>query len=91
MLGRALERFAARNRGLYPDRLLLLLSPDDAGRPYLNAERLPVDPWGRAYRYDPPGPDRPSPRVFSLGADGRPGGWGAARDVEHVLAPRDDE
>lgn len=47
-------------------------------RPYL--DKLPADPWGRAYQYLAPGV-RGEVDVFSLGADGQPGGEGKNADV----------
>lgn len=47
-------------------------------RPYI--ERLPTDPWGRPYRYLNPGVHGPVD-VFSLGADGQPGGEGINADI----------
>lgn len=46
--------------------------------PYL--ERMPADPWGRPYEYRNPG-QHGAVDVFSLGADGRPGGEGEAADI----------
>lgn len=47
--------------------------------------RLPlktrVDPWGRPYEYNSPGKDDKPFEVFTLGADGRPGGDGANADL----------
>lgn len=43
-------------------------------------ERLPQDPWGGAYRYLNPGVHGEID-VFSLGADGKPGGEGVDADV----------
>jgi len=43
-------------------------------------DKLPVDPWGRAYQYLNPGV-RGEIDVFSLGADGKPGGQGVDADV----------
>ena len=43
-------------------------------------ERLPTDPWKRPYQYLNPGV-RGEIDVFSLGADGRPGGEGVAADI----------
>jgi len=43
-------------------------------------DRLPKDPWGREYRYLNPG-TRGEIDVFSLGADGQPGGEGNAADI----------
>lgn len=39
-----------------------------------------VDPWGRPYEYNCPGKDAPF-EVFTLGADGRPGGDGINADI----------
>ena len=48
--------------------------------PYVRSGRNLVDPWGRPYVYQPTGPNTP-PLVVSLGADGEPGGDGAAADI----------
>mgnify|MGYP003628002858 CR=1 FL=1 len=42
--------------------------------------RLPKDPWGNPYKFLSPGV-KGEVDVFSLGADGRPGGEGAAADI----------
>ncbi|QSI33968.1 type II secretion system protein GspG [Variovorax sp. RKNM96] len=47
-------------------------------RSYL--ERLPTDPWGKAYQYLNPGTNGEID-VFSLGADGEPGGEKANADI----------
>lgn len=47
-------------------------------RPYL--ERLPKDPWNNPYQYLNPGVHGEID-VFSLGADGQPGGEGTAGDI----------
>ncbi len=47
-------------------------------RPYL--ERLPADPWSNAYQYLNPG-THGEVDVFSLGADGEPGGEKANADI----------
>ncbi|MDX1454026.1 MAG: type II secretion system major pseudopilin GspG [Gammaproteobacteria bacterium] len=43
-------------------------------------ERLPKDPWGNAYEYLNPG-RHGSIDIYSLGADGKPGGEGEAADI----------
>jgi general secretion pathway protein G len=45
-------------------------------------DRVPKDPWGREYRYLNPGV-RSEIDVFSLGADGEPGGEGNNSDIHH--------
>lgn len=47
--------------------------------PYMK-KGLPTDPWGAAYQYKNPGRNA-GPDVFSLGADGKPGGDGENADV----------
>jgi hypothetical protein len=49
----ALDRYAARNGGAYPDSLEVLVTPDATGARYLDPADL-VDPWGDAYLYEPP-------------------------------------
>ena len=43
-------------------------------------ERVPNDPWGRPYQYLNPG-THGEIDVYSLGADGQPGGEGANADI----------
>lgn len=47
--------------------------------PYLDT-RLPHDPWGRPFGYDPPNDPSDVPDVFTFGADGQPGGTGENSD-----------
>jgi len=42
---------------------------------------LPTDPWGRPYQYQVPGRDGRPFEIFSLGADGQPGGADLAADI----------
>lgn len=53
-------------------------SPPPNWKPYL--EKLPNDPWGRAYQFVNPGV-KGEVDVFSYGADGQPGGEGKNADV----------
>lgn len=43
-------------------------------------DRLPKDPWGADYQYLSPG-THAEVDIFSLGADGRPGGEGVNADI----------
>jgi general secretion pathway protein G len=55
----------------------------DAARwrgPYLD-DVLPLDPWGNAYRYAIPGANQQAFALYSLGADGAPGGEGDNADI----------
>ncbi len=47
-------------------------------KPYL--DKVPKDPWGNTYQYLSPGVHGEID-VFSLGADGQPGGTGADLDI----------
>ncbi|MEW6766154.1 MAG: type II secretion system major pseudopilin GspG [Pseudomonadota bacterium] len=44
-------------------------------------DRLPQDPWGHSYLYMAPGEQGRSFDLYSLGADGQPGGVDAAADI----------
>ena len=75
------------------EQLALLSSPPADAReaalwrgPYLDG-KLPVDPWGHPYLYSVPGADSQPFALFSLGADGKPGGTGDAADLG-FLPPR---
>jgi general secretion pathway protein G len=48
--------------------------------PYIKGD-MPPDPWGRPYQYRNPGTAGRPFDVFSLGADGAPGGEGENADV----------
>ena len=44
-------------------------------------KELPTDPWGRPYQYRVPGANGKPFDVYSLGADGQPGGEGENADI----------
>ena len=50
--------------------------------PYLKGVRVPLDPWGHAYRYRSPIEHLPPYEILSDGADGREGGPGTISNVE---------
>ena len=54
-------------------------NPGSWGGPYLD-KAIPKDPWGRDYIYKAPGDHGPYD-LFSLGADGSPGGDGENQDI----------
>jgi general secretion pathway protein G len=49
--------------------------------PYLKKNALPVDPWGKPYQYKCCPGDQGDYDIWSLGADGAPGGDGENTDV----------
>lgn len=44
-------------------------------------DRLPKDPWGNEYQYLNPGTHGTDIDIYTLGADGRPGGEGEDADI----------
>ena len=44
-------------------------------------DKLPQDPWGTAYQYSNPGTHNNEIDVYSLGADGKPGGTGNDEEI----------
>ncbi|HVN38591.1 MAG TPA: type II secretion system major pseudopilin GspG [Myxococcota bacterium] len=89
----ALETFRMDN-GRYPtteEGLAALVAPPptleersnyQANGYYLSGNRLPSDPWGNAYQYRNPGVHNASTfDLWSLGADGAPGGSGIDADL----------
>lgn len=84
-LSAAVETYAIENGGSYPASLEALVTRNDQGLTYLNRATVPVDPWGNPYGYEPPRQGSPKGRVFTLGADGEPGGEGDDRDIDNLL------
>ncbi len=71
------QRYPAADQGL--DALIHKPANGAANwRPYI--EKLPNDPWGNPYQYANPG-IKGEIDVYSLGADGKPGGEGHDADV----------
>jgi general secretion pathway protein G len=81
--------------GRYPDtqeglQLLVAAPADPALRrrwtgPYLDGQ-VPPDPWGRAYVYDSKPASNGPVTLYSLGADGKPGGTELDADVGYLPA-----
>jgi general secretion pathway protein G len=49
--------------------------------PYLKKNLVPVDPWGKPYQYKCCPGDHGDYDIWTLGADGAPGGEGENADV----------
>lgn len=61
----------------------LIESPDSAKRwngPYLQKNKIPLDPWQNEYHYVSPG-EHGKFDLFSYGADGKEGGEGEDQDL----------
>jgi general secretion pathway protein G len=87
MLGTALDTYRL-DVGHYPttqEGLQALIQrpfgSDHWDGPYLKKNVIPEDPWHRPYYYKSPGDGGRSYDLYSLGADGAPGGDGDNRDV----------
>lgn len=88
ILSQALEMYRLDNL-IYPGSAeglnALVTPPSSLSRPerYRNGgyiKKLPADPWGRAYQYANPGRSGAFD-VYSLGADGSPGGENENADI----------
>jgi general secretion pathway protein G len=83
-------RFPTTDQGLQA----LVEKPSGAPEPrnyrdggYLQVSSVPKDPWGLDYQYLSPGQHNPrSFDIWTLGADGVPGGEGGDRDVGNWAA-----
>ena len=83
-------RFLTTDQGLQA----LVEKPTGAPEPrnyrdggYLQTTTVPKDPWGLDYQYLSPGQHNPqSFDIWTLGADGTPGGEGGDRDVGNWTA-----
>jgi general secretion pathway protein G len=73
------QRYPTTEQGLQA-----LVSRPTAGPPAPNwkayLDKMPVDPWGKPYQFLSPG-IKGEIDVFSLGADGQPGGTGVDADI----------
>jgi len=84
-LNSALNEYALRHGGDYPDRLEQLLESDEFAAPYVQSPDVLFDPWRRPFLYR--GPDdyrggQPGEFLLStLGKDGVVGGTGANQDL----------
>jgi general secretion pathway protein G len=87
--------FYQMDNGRFPttDQGLQALVEKPAGSPeprnyrpggYLDSKTIPKDPWGGTYQYVSPGTQNPqSFDLWTLGADGTPGGEGPDQDVSN--------
>jgi len=85
-LGQALDLYRL-DMHHYPSQqegLAALIEPppgaEEWNGPYLKQKKMPLDPWGRPYIYRSPG-EHGDYDLYTLGADGAPGGVGENQDV----------
>lgn len=77
----ACVRYAGLHAGAKPASLDELVIADSSGLTILRGSQLPLDPWERPYRYEPPGAEFAFERIWTFGRDGLPGGDGDDADV----------
>lgn len=86
LLGAALDQYRL-DVGSYPASAVglnaLVQNPNvpNWNGPYLKKNAVPADPWGRPYQYKCCPGDHGDHDVWSVGADGAPGGEGESADV----------
>jgi len=83
-LENALTEYNLANGGKWPESLEALVTPDVNGYTFIKGTRIPKDPWGNEYLYDPPEPGRPEARVYTYGKDGQAGGEGDDADMDNL-------
>ena len=86
LFGAALDQYRL-DVGSYPpsgnglDALVKNPNVPDWNGPYLKKNLVPADPWGKPYQYKCCPGDHGDVDIWSLGADGAPGGDGENADV----------
>jgi general secretion pathway protein G len=86
----ALTEYNVTNGGKWPDSLEALVTPDVNGHTFIKGTKIPKDPWGNEYMYDPPEQGRPEPRIYSYGKDGQVGGEGDNADIDNFTIRGED-
>lgn len=77
----ALDQCAISSGGRYPESLEDLVTEDEQGYKFLDEDEVPLDPWGFEYVYEPPLSGGKEFELYSVAADGSPGGEGEGKDV----------
>ena len=91
LFGAALDQYRL-DVGSYPpsgaglDALVKNPNAPNWGGPYLKKNLVPVDPWGKPYQYKCCPGDHGDYDIWTLGADGAPGGEGENADVSSWTA-----
>ena len=81
----SVENYQINNQGRCPESLEELVTPDSNGETYIKGRKVPKDPWGNEFQYDPPMPGSRGYRVYTYGKDGVPGGEGEDMDVDNWM------
>ena len=81
-ISEAVDQYAMDHGMKYPDDIEALVEEDQDGNAYLSGGKVPKDPWGMEYMYEPPS-GRDKFRVYTYGKDGVPGGEGEDTDYDN--------
>ena len=84
-LSTGIDLYQLETGTLPPTLTALVEKPQGVARwngPYLKKRNIPKDPWGREFRYQAPGKNSEYD-LYSLGADGIPGGANDDRDINN--------
>ena len=89
-IANALEQFAIKNGGDFPESLERLVERDENGNSFLKQTEVPRDPWDAEYVYMPPEGTRDF-ELWTYGKDGSPGGEGDDRDLSFEMVLNNQE
>lgn len=84
-LSTGIDLYQLETGAVPPNLQALVEKPQGVARwngPYLKKRNIPKDPWGREYRYQAPGKNGDYD-LYTLGADGTPGGTNDDRDINN--------
>ena len=81
----SIDNFVVLNNGMHPESLEQLVTPDENGETILKGRKVPADPWGAEFLYDPPMSGTRGYKVYTYGKDGVPGGEGEDMDITNWL------
>ena len=84
-ISQAVDNYIVLNNGRHPNSLEDLVTPDDNGETILRGSKVPADPWGNEFMYEPPMAGTRGYRVFTYGKDGVPGGKGEDLDIDNWM------
>lgn len=79
-LSAAIDQYVITNNGRYPDSLDDLVKKDANGQSFLDADVVPLDPWGNAFFFHVES-NGMNHEIGTYGSDGQPGGEGDAADI----------
>jgi len=81
----AVDTFVILNNGRHPESLEQLVTPDENGETILKGTKIPSDPWGAEFQYEPPMSGTRGYRIYTFGKDGTPGGQGDDKDIDNWM------